>query len=324
MTISIEQITNIIPHPNADKLNLLCLGGYQFISNKEMNYQLGDLVLTIPEEHDVSAYLSILQEPFKLKDDGIIRRMQLRGSISQGIIVSADLLAEMGFNINELPVGTDLCETLNIPEYIRPIPPDLLDKVEHYKHPLAKYFDCVYPAVGNLSIGDNIVITEKLHGTQVNYIIQDGQIITSSKGLFKSKMVFKSDVNNEYTLGATELGLLNKFNPVDYVQVVGELIPYFKGFNYGLNTRKVYIFVVYINGQPLTYTEIKTLFPNNVVPLVYEGPLLETHYDYKLSKGPKLSLLDGKTLCEGYCISNGDKVVKIKNPKFLDKNAEEA
>ena len=106
--ISIQPITNIIPAPNSDNLLLLNLGGYQFISNKSTGYKLGDLVLTIPEEHDGRAHLDIINKYFDIKEDGIIRRMQLRGAISQGIIISSDLLSEMGFNINDLPIGEDL------------------------------------------------------------------------------------------------------------------------------------------------------------------------------------------------------------------------
>jgi RNA ligase (TIGR02306 family) len=322
--ISIQPITNIIPHPNADKLNLLNLGGYQFISNKEMNYQLGDLVLTIPEEHDVSAHLSVLQEPFKLKDDGIIRRMSLRGSISQGIIISSDLLLKMGFNINELPIGTDLCETLNIPEYIKPIPEELLEVIESYRHPLLHFHDCVYPAASNIAIGDNVEITEKLHGTQINILIDNtitNKVYVSSKGLLKSKFVFQQGVDNIYTRCANKL---IKENPwftggTNYIQIVGEVIPAQKGYSYGFTEPRILLFGLYVNGQ---YTNYREFFSHeDCVPLVYTGPLKEEHFTYD-DKVNRYSLIDGNTLCEGYCITDGkNKTIKVKSPKFLSKNA---
>jgi RNA ligase (TIGR02306 family) len=323
MTISIQPITNIIPHPNADKLNLINLGGYQYISNKEMNYQLGDLVLTIPEEHDVSAYLHILQEPFKLNDDGIIRRMSLRWAISQGIIISSDLLLKMGFNINDLPVGVDICEMLNIPEYIRPIPEELLEVIESYKHPLLHFHDCVYPAASNIAIGDDVEITEKLHGTQGNVIIHEGNIYVSSKGLLKSKFIFQQGIDNIYTKAVNKLIKNNLWlkDSKDYIQVIGEIIPAQKGYSYGFTEPTFIVFGLYINGNSAEYREFFN--PEDCVPLVYTGPLLEQHFIYD-DKANRYSLLDGKTICEGYCITDGiHKTIKIKSKKFLDKNTEE-
>jgi RNA ligase (TIGR02306 family) len=322
MTISIQPITNIISHPNADKLNLINLGGYQFISNKDMNYQLGDLVLTIPEEHDVSAYLHVLQEPFKLKDDGIIRRMQLRWAISQGIIISADLLLKMGFNINDLPIGVDLCELLNIPEYIKPIPEELLEVIEPYRHPLLHFHDCVYPAASNIAIGDNVEITEKLHGTQGNLIITEGNVYVSSKGLLKSKFVFQPGVDNIYTKAANSLLEANPWlkDSKDYIQVVGEIIPAQKGYSYGFTEPTLKVFGLYINGKSTKYREF--FDPEDCVPLVYTGPLQEEHFTYD-DKVNRYSLIDGNTLCEGYCITDGkNKTIKVKSPRFLDKTGE--
>jgi RNA ligase (TIGR02306 family) len=324
MSIFIQRITNIISHPNADRLNLLNLGGYQYISNKDMNYQLGDLVLTIPEEHDVSAYPQ-LKEPFRLQDDMIIRRMQLRGAISQGIIVSSELLAEMGFNIEDLPVNTDLCGLLNIPEYVRPIPEELLDVIEPYKHAFVKYHDCIYPAASLIPMGSDVSITEKIHGNQCNCIIDTtSTVYVSSKGLLKSKFVFQQGVDNPYTKAVNTLLESNPWlkESNDYIQVIGEVIPSHKGYSYGFTEPTFLVFGLYINGVYVNYREH---FPdNNCVPLVYTGPLLEEHFAYD-DKANRYSLLESKTICEGYCITDGKhNTIKIKSRKFLDKNKGEA
>lgn len=330
--ISIQPITNIIPHPNADRLNLINLGGYQYISNKDTGYKLGDLVLTIPEEHDVSKYLDIINKYFNINQDGIVRRMQLRGAISQGIIVSAELLAEMGFNINELPVGEDLCEVLGIPEWVRPIPPELIDSIESYKHPLAKFHDCVYPAASTIPEGAIVTVTEKLHGTQCNLIKDtEGNIYVSSKGLLKSKFVFKQDVDNIYTKAVNKLISNNPWlkesnndrlkNREDYIQVVGEVIPAQKGYSYGYTEPTFKVFGLYINGKYIPYYR-NYFSEEDCVPLVYEGPLKPEHYTYD-DKTNRYSLLDDKTICEGYCIAGRYKeynVIKVKSKKFLDKN----
>lgn len=331
MTISIQPITNIIDAPNSDRLVLIQLGSYQFIADKAMNYKLGDLVLTIPEEHNVSKYLPILNKYFNIPEDGIIRRVSLRGNISQGIIISPDLLSEMGFDINQLSINEDLCELLEISEYTRPIPEELLEVIEVYKHPLVKFHDCVYPVVSKIKIGDQVLITEKIHGSQGNLIKnKEGNIYISSKGLLKDKFVFQQEIENAYTKAFNKLLKNNNWiiESKDYIQVIGEVIPFQKGYSYGFIEPTILVFGLYINGKSVDYRNYFN--KQDCVPLIYEGELKEEHFSYD-DKTNRYSLLDGKTICEGHCISsvssipisNGEdksKPIKVKSGKFLSKN----
>jgi RNA ligase (TIGR02306 family) len=313
--IKIEEVKRVIAHPNADKLDLIAIDGYQYVTQKGL-YNPGDYVLTIPEEHDVSNY-PIIMEEYNILEDGIVRRVKLRDQISQGIIVSEELLEQMGFQMDSLPKGEDLSELLKIPEWIRPIPPELVDVIEHYKHPLTLYQDCVYPAVSDIKQGDSVVYTEKFHGSQCNIILTGGMRYISSKGLLKDKFVFLQGVKNKYTLAADKLDL-SWVNPEDYVQIVGEVIPFFKGYSYGRTDAEMLIFAIYINGE---YRDPHRLLKGkDCVPVINAGPF-DGDFAYN---GPKYSLLDENTLCEGWCIAKeGCKPVKVKSPYFLKKNVGE-
>lgn len=313
--IKIEEVKRVIAHPNADKLDLIAIDGYQYVVQKGL-YNPGDYVLTIPEEHNVSNY-PIIMEEYNILEDGIVRRVKLRDQISQGLIVSRELLEQMGFNIDSLPKGEDLSELLKIPEWVRPIPPELIDVIEHYKHPLIIYQDCVYPAVSDIIQGDPVVYTEKIHGSQCNIILTEGKRYISSKGLLKDKFVFRQEVENKYTIAANKLDL-SWVNPEDYVQIVGEVIPFHRRYSYGYKEPEMLIFAIYINGQ---YTDPHRLLEGEgCVPVMNAGPF---NGDFAYN-GPKYSLLNEDTLCEGWCIAKGgSKPVKVKSPYFLKKNVGE-
>ena len=87
--VSIRRISEVIPHPNADRLTIYCVNGlgYRFISN--VKYSVGDYVVYFPVDSVMPASLI---EAFELgtmlagKDHNRVKTVRLRGEISQGFI----------------------------------------------------------------------------------------------------------------------------------------------------------------------------------------------------------------------------------------------
>lgn len=179
--VEVVKIESIIPHGNADKLEIAVVKGWQCIVPKD-RYQKGDKVIYIPidsmipyemsEELGITRYLS---NPKKNNDGKVIssrvRTTKLRGIISQGVIID---LPDQSWK-----VGKDVKEELNITKYkpirnrggygggafgkngklpywqLRTIPGfDKYTHIQHFKN---------FPDV--IQEGEEVVITEKIHGT---------------------------------------------------------------------------------------------------------------------------------------------------------------
>jgi RNA ligase (TIGR02306 family) len=330
-------------HSNADNLELISLDGRQYVVQKGL-YNPGDKALAIPKG-------ALLNHPVFLREWGmylngpesnIVGNKIFRGKESEGIVVRQDLLQEMGFNINDFELDVDISNVLGISKYIPPIPDELKKSVEVYTGNISKPIkhDCKYPVVyaDKFTNGDNITITSKLHGTQINIIKVPGErIVISSKGLWDDELVFKQGTNNiydqawqnmfneEFTLNMFIAQLSNIINNDvnDHeLQIIGEVIPAIKGFNYGLTKPTLYIYSIYVNGYYIDLTLLRRLPNINIVPELYRGVYDENTLELanNFAQQP-VCPIDGITLNEGVVISNSRHHIKIKNERFLKKHS---
>lgn len=190
------KIDKVKKHPNADKLDIIIIKGWQTITQKD-KYKEGDIVIYIPidsvvpyslaERVGITSYLfNIEKELDGIKPkNGRIRTIKLRGEISQGLIID---------NIGDWKVGKDVKEELGITKYdpdnktIEEINVNNSNKlvriIKKYNYLLwkkhiirgkqlptipdfIKYTDIQnfknYPNI--IEDGEEVVITEKIHGT---------------------------------------------------------------------------------------------------------------------------------------------------------------
>ena len=107
---SVQKIEKIYEHPNADRLNLAEVLGWQCVTNKENSFQEDDLVVYIevdsilPDGPEWSEFLR--ERKFRIKT------IKLRGELSQGLILPISVLPPGEYNI-----GDDVTETLGIVKY---------------------------------------------------------------------------------------------------------------------------------------------------------------------------------------------------------------
>lgn len=103
----ITVIDEIKPIPNADKIELARVGGWQVVVSKEDNYKVGDKVIYIeidsrvPSDKECFAFLK--DRKYKVKS------IKLRGQVSQGLIMPLSILPNGEYNI-----GDDVTEILGI------------------------------------------------------------------------------------------------------------------------------------------------------------------------------------------------------------------
>jgi len=158
-------VTAINPHPNADRLEICRVSGWDIVSGKG-NYKVGDIVVHIPPEvmvprdwadkWGVTQYLSFKKD----SDMGRVRAARLRSIASFGFLVPNDSGAEP---------GASLAAHYGIEKYEPPPPPLGMSAGQmRREHPLFHHYTDMqnlrnFPEALNYSIP--LVVTEKLHGT---------------------------------------------------------------------------------------------------------------------------------------------------------------
>lgn len=190
----------VMTHPDADALELAQVGDYLSVVKKGQ-FSTGDLVAYIPEQ-------SVLPDTV-IRELGLegrlagsaknrVKAVKLRGILSQGLCYPAK---------SEWKVGQDVTSDLGVTKYEPPVPTSLAGEVFSAGHDRCVKYDIEnykrYPDL--IADGEEVVITEKLHGTWccigvlAPHRAQDkyGDVIITSKGLSAQGLAFKlSDPDN--------------------------------------------------------------------------------------------------------------------------------
>jgi tRNA-binding EMAP/Myf-like protein len=121
---SIEKIKSVRFHPNADRLDLITVLGYQCVTQRGL-YKEGDIVIYIQPD-------SILPEApwaedYRKYSPKRIKAVKLRGEWSEGILVSKNLLEGVIDTsiFNSTQIGNDVSHLLGVTHYEPPAPQEL-------------------------------------------------------------------------------------------------------------------------------------------------------------------------------------------------------
>jgi len=169
LIVEVCKIEDVCTHPNADRLDIATVKGWNCIVGRE-EFNPGDVCVYIPID---SILPEALEErlfsgtQIKLKNHRI-RTIKLRGVISQGLVIPLDKLSLVG-----TPTGTDVKKLLNITKHEPKVkqPNNMAGQrrqTKRHHHPdFKKYTDLNhwrnYPRA--LEEGEEVVISEKIHGT---------------------------------------------------------------------------------------------------------------------------------------------------------------
>ncbi|NJM21922.1 MAG: RNA ligase (ATP) [Richelia sp. RM2_1_2] len=264
--VEVVEINSVNSHPNADRLDIISITGmgYQVISVKG-NFKTGDLAFYFPidsvipdkyvEEFGISSYYSKK-----------LRAAKLRGIFSEGLLIPVN----DKFTVD---VGDDYTEYFGITKYEYPIPQtmngDMESHIKHYKFPAPENFKR-YQNI--FTEGEEIVVTEKLHGTNFTVLVDaDSTIHIGSHNYF-----WKNNEANKklvYIRAYQENEVLQKLPPD--TQVFGEIYGV-QDIKYGLKNGKIGIalFAVRCQGKFIDYKDFVAFceqFNLPTVPLLYTG-----------------------------------------------------
>lgn len=302
LIVEICKIESVESHPNADRLEIAHVKGWQCVVPKGM-YVPGDLCVYIPPDAilegrvarhlGVEGYLKHLpKDAFGNRPDAKrVSVAKLRGVPSYGLVISTDEIPQGLVPIEE---GWDVAEVLAITKYDPPEPSE--DGEAEKEHPLFfKYTDIEniknYPHI--FEEGEPVIFTEKIHGTNVRlgYIryVQDDQgygsereWMAGSHSIRRKYMTKEGRVSDywkcfEYE-GVREMMEMLALRTTDQVMVFGEL--YGGGvqdlwYGHSAGYKSFAVFDIAIGGKYLDYDSM-IYFCNEynvkTVPLLYRGP----------------------------------------------------
>lgn len=173
LIVEVCEITEVIPHPNADRLDIATVKGWNCIVQKG-SYKAGDLCVFFPPDSILPDNLIKDYELEFLKKGGRVGTLKLRGYISQGLILPTSCLKNAGLYKAGL-VGTDVTKVLGVTKYEPPAKPiQMQGKITSRKvqNPnFTKYTDIENIQNFNTVFedGDMVVITEKIHGSNIRF-----------------------------------------------------------------------------------------------------------------------------------------------------------
>lgn len=297
------KIKEILPHPNADKLEIAVVYGFNVVVSKGM-YKAGDMSIYVPVDSILPQNVEdIIFGNSKVQlNKHRVRAIKIRGMVSYGLLANPESLSIVPTE------GVDYKDTLGITKYQ---PTEKQANVnsgpKSRNKPKENPYFRKYNGINNIKwypdafTDQDVVIQLKLHGTHVRF----GKAPFVANTLWKKiKKFFRLTPSHEYVYGSNNVELTNRgSNPSGfydkniYLKVLsendasskvkdgefvhGEIIGpgIQKGYTYGLKNHRLVIFDVRVMLEDGTQ---RWLNPDeceqyardrgfNFVPVLYKG-----------------------------------------------------
>lgn len=170
-TVEIIEIAEVKPHPNADRLEIIPVGGWQAVVKKGQ-FRPGDRAIYVEPDYTVPTArqeFAFLAKPGR--DRHRLKAVRLRGELSYGLLIDvpSDITA---------PVGSNVMADLDIKRWEPEVKLTMADELPQDQWPatFAPKFDVEsyekFPHV--VATGEHVLVTEKVHGANARYTFVDG------------------------------------------------------------------------------------------------------------------------------------------------------
>lgn len=355
--VPLTRIVSIDSHPNADRLELATVYGFQVVIPSG-SYAVGDLVVYFPVDSilpgNVEALLFGADAKIKLEKSRI-RQIRIRKFPSQGMLCNPESLKSI-VNPKYLKEEQDLAAILGVTKFE---PPEAhvqgAPRKKNGRKALAHPDFQSYNGLGNIKWfpnlfqeGELVVIQEKIHGTNARAAL----LPYRTNNLWKKflKLIGKApayeklygsnrvDITNSngysgyygddiYGNVFKKMDAFSKLMPNEIVfgEICGPGIQ--KGYEYGLKEHKFLLFDVKKDGKWLAPKDVEAYALERqfeMVPVLYEGPFNKALAE-QMSQGPSVfspteKVREGAVLkaVNGYDQEGNKKALKMINPVYLD------
>ena len=290
LIVPVALVDEILPHLNADALDLIHVLGWQLVAKKGQ-FQVGEKVVYFPPDSVLPFELSERFNVTKYLSKQRIKHIKLRGEPSFGLAMPPDdPLWEVGSNV---------ADYYQITKYEPPLRFTANDA--EVDHPLFPKYTSIenmrnFPTIFN--VGETVVLTEKIHGTNTRVGMVEGELMAGSHQLRRKKpddfarnlYWFPLSLQNIHNL-VSELGQKHK-QVVVYGEVYG---PKIQSFHYGIKQNQLdyRVFDILIDGQFLDYYDMVNLCHSFTVPVVPVIAIIPFHLnDVKYYSEGKTQLME--------------------------------
>lgn len=190
-SVNVIEINSVLPHGNADKLEIIPVNGWQAVVGKGQ-FKPGDRAVYIEPDYTVPTnrpeFAFLAKEG---KERHRLKAIRLRGVLSYGLLIPLpDALSDRA-------VGDDVMPDLSVERYEPPIEFGPRDELPPSEWPsvYAPKFDVEslqkFPDI--LQPGEPVIVTEKIHGANARYVFVDGVFYMGSRTRW-----LKSDAMHEW------------------------------------------------------------------------------------------------------------------------------
>lgn len=310
-----------LPHPNADSLSIQEINGWEVCMRTD-EWEDGSLAVYVPPDYVVPDSPLFRWLAGSSKNWQRIKAKRFRGRYSYGILVPAP---------DGLQLGEDAMSKLGIVRWEPPEPsgfgigansdneappPGVWPKydVENYQ-----------PYNWVLQPGEEVVVTEKIHGTNARFLALEGKQWAGSRTQWKAEgtnCVWRECLKQNPWIAEwcqEHPGLL----------LYGEVYGWVQKLRYGARPGQLFFapFDILDRGQWLDYDDARSLLPDQWVPVLYRGP-------FDPDKCRELALLDSTLaphISEGVVIRPvvnryerdlGRVQLKLVSARYLEKSDE--
>jgi RNA ligase (TIGR02306 family) len=356
MTIQakIIKVTNISKHPNADRLDILRVGGeggFPIVVGKE-EFREGDFAIYFyPDSILPDSIISKMNQKVKLENR--FRAVKIRGEISEGLCIRPEVLLP----IEMVKEDQDVTEYLGIKKYEPPEENEPNTPSKKMKrrpaNPNFKMYTHIerierYPRA--IQSDETVVATMKMHGQNARFGVcakPEGNFITNfwrkitgttHDFIVGSHLSEKRDINDRFVKLAKKKNLEpilhsiqeiyrntsgKKLNIILFGELIGPNIQ--KGYDYGLTETNLVFFNLMVDGKYVDWEEfisICTAFDLIRVKEIYRGPFKDLNFNL----ADEVDEFNGKKYVrEGIVIKtireqfghHGRTIFKKINPKYL-------
>jgi RNA ligase (TIGR02306 family) len=284
-SIDVVQIT-IEAHPNADKLGIVSVGGYQVCVDKTQ-WKDGELAAYVPPDYLVPIdrpEFSWLADPNKVgQTHHRVKVKKLRGIYSQGLLVPAPAGSQVGDNVMEqLAIKRyEPAEPTSFKGECAATPPGFGHAPKYDLESFQKYSKSLIP-------GERVIITEKIHGANARFLAtEEGEATKATP----SKITFHCGSRTEWKMydaanpwwrvleQNVDLKLLLASNPGKIFY--GEIYGWIQELRYGAQPGQVWVkfFDIFDGEKFLNWDEFCAIVPADLrVPLLYDGPFADVNF----------------------------------------------
>lgn len=354
LQVQVLNVSEVKPHPNADRLELATVLGWQCVVGKE-SMKAGDLVVYFPIDSVLpESLVDHLFKDTKVKPiNGRVRTVKIRGAISQGLAIPVWQLSAL----KDWKPGEDVTEKLGVKKYEPPVsqsPQAFLRQVSpKEENPyFYRYTDIDHlKKFPKMLEGKRVIITEKIHGTNFRAgwvprghlkwwqkillklgILDDQEFVWGShnvqlQGKKRGSDYYSREGEDIYTRMVFDLDLPKKLprGTVIYGEIYGDRVQ--TNYTYGCpnGVRGLVLFDARVDGKFVDWVmveRISELIGVSAAPLLYVGDFSMEECEYH-AEGPST---DGtQPHREGIVVRplqeesgyNGRQIYKLLNPDYL-------